>query len=320
MSRVLTPETIERINRHLMRGQRGDVETTCILLTIILIPCIIGISLLNGPLFAKIILCGFLCVFAAGWCAIKWANLQEQPKADVSGLEVEQLEGYFDRQWVRVGGGKPYVKYSFNEYLLHSRTSADTFFHGDRQLKLNRRYRVDALYVTGLTSYDTGYYLLEETFKQITDDRDLSSEQKKQVAEREKRISLWLKAQQKRLYRIYQNPKGELAAVAVGFNFAACFLSLFWSFFAGLYWVTGIALIALSLALLLPNAADDRHWFWLGLLLSAGIFGVLGNRWRERHVLSKGFVQVDALLSCNPDQAKVAYKRKVEEAAPEFGQ
>ncbi len=108
--------------------------------------------------------------------------------------------------------------------------------------------------------------------------------------------------------------------MAIGFNFAACFLTVIWSFCVNLYWVTGLTLAALGLTLLIPDTGDGHHWFALGRLLSAGVFGACGNLWREKNVLSRGFVQVDALLSCNPDQAKVAYKRQIEEAAPGFGQ
>ncbi len=232
---------------------------------------------------------------------------------------MEQLEGYFDRRWVRAGG-KPYVEYTFGKHWLHIQTSACRFFSGDTQLKLNRRYRVDALYLTGRSSAYTGYYLLEETFKEIFDDSDLSAQQKALVAKREERINQHLKEQQKRLHRIYRNPQGELEAVAIGFNFAACFLTLLWSFCSRLNGVTGITLAALVLTLLIPDAGDGHHWFALGLLLSAVIFGTYGNLWREKNVLSRGFVLVDTVLSCNPDQAKVAYKRQIEEAAPGFGQ
>ncbi|WP_256674826.1 DUF2628 domain-containing protein [Pseudomonas sp. LD120] len=297
-----------------MRSRRGDLETTCVLSGVTLIVFLIGIGLLEGPLFAKLILAAFLCLMIGGWCAIKWVSSQEQPRFDVAEIPVEQLQGYFDRRWVRAAG-KPYVRYSFGNYPLHIQTCASLYFSGDTQLKLNRRYRVDALYITGLNSSESGYYLLEETFQEIFDDSDLSAEEKAEVAEREERINEELKAQHKRLYRLYRSPQGELAAVAIGFNFAACLLTLLWSFSAGLKWVTGIALVALSLVLLIPDAGDDHHWFTLGLLLSAGVFGAFGNRWREKQVLSRGMVLVDSLRSCNPEQAIADYRRKVEETA-----
>jgi len=317
--RVLDQERIDRINQDLTRAWKADVETTCVLSGILLLPCLILICLLDGPLFAKVILCTFLCLMVGGWCIAKWLNAQAQPRTDITGVQVEQLEGYFDRRWVR-NGGKPYIEYSFGKHWLHIQTSACSFFSGDTQLKLNRRYRVDALYLTGHSSAYTGYYLLEETFKEIFDDSDLSATEKIQIAEREKRINQDLEEQHKRLYRLYRNPQGELEAVAIGFNFAACFLTVLWSFCVSLHWVTGLTLAALGLILLIPDTGAGQHWFALGWLLSAGVFGACGNLWRERQVLSKGFVQVDALLSCNPDQAKVQYKRKVEEAAPGFGQ
>lgn len=118
----------------------------------------------------------------------------------------------------------------------------------------------------------------------------------------------------------WRNPQGELEAVAIGFNFSACFLTVLWSFCVNLYWVTGLTLAAPGLTLLIPDTGNGHHWFALGLLLSAGVFGAWGNLWREKNMLSRGFIQVDALLSCNPDQAKVACKRQIEEAAPGFGQ
>lgn len=317
--RVLDQERIDRINQDLTRAWKADVETTCILSGIVLLPCLILIGLLDGPLFAKVILCGFLCLMVGGWCTAKWLNAQAQPRADVTGVKVEQLEGYFDRRRVQTAG-KTYIEYSFGKHCLHIQTSANSFFSGDTQLKLNRRYRVDALYLIGRCSDYTGYYLLEETFQEIFDDSDLSAEEKIQVAKRERRIKQHLKEQQTRLYRLYRNPQGELEAVALGFNFAACFFTVLWSFCAGLHGVTVLTLAALGLTLLIPDTGAGYPWFALGWLLSAGLFGACGNQWRARLVLRKGFVQVDALLSCNPDQAKVQYKRKVEEAAPGFGQ
>jgi len=319
VTRTLDPATIERINKQLLRSNYSDVGSVGVVSTIVLIPCVILLSLMDGPLFAKVILMAFLCALAGAWYLVKRAQAQERPAPDVSGLEVQQLEGYFDWQLARLGG-KPVFKYNFGPHRLHTETSAGSFFHGDEQLKLNRRYRVDAVFITGPDWYDTGYYLLRETFQEITDDSDLSAKEKGLVAAREKRLNSMLEAQYKRLHRIYQNPQGELEAVAIGFNFAACFLTLLWSFSVRLNWVSGITLADLILTLLIPDAGDNHHWFALGLLLSAGFFGACGNLWREKGVLSRGFVQVDTVLSCNPDQAKVAYKRQIEEAAPRFGQ
>ncbi|WP_239690396.1 MULTISPECIES: hypothetical protein [unclassified Pseudomonas] len=138
--RVLDQERIDRINQDLTRAWKADVETTCVLSGILLLPCLILICLLDGPLFAKVILCTFLCLMVGGWCTAKWLNAQAQPRTDITGVKVEQLEGYFDRRWVR-NGGKPYIEYSFGKHWLRIQTSACSFFSGDTQLKLNRRYR-----------------------------------------------------------------------------------------------------------------------------------------------------------------------------------
>lgn len=313
MTRTLDQATIERINQHLMRTRRGDALGAWFNLIFYLPPCLFGIYLLDGPLFAKVILGGFICFLAVAWCLVKRTNNQQRPASDVSGIEVQQLEGYFDRQRVRTSTGLDY-KYSFGTYTLHLLTLPGSFFSGDDQLKLNRRYRVDALYLTEPVAHESGYYLLRETFQEITDDSDLSAEQKAQVAERETRINQQLEAQYKRLYRIYQNPQGELEAIGEGFNFAAFFLGVLWSFSARVDRATWIALAALGLALFAAWADDNYHWLTLCLFIIAAVFGACGNLWREKQARDKGFVEVDSVLSCNPDQAKVAYKRKIEEA------
>ena len=313
VTRTLDPATIERINQHLMRTRKEDMFGAWFGLFIYLPPCLFGIYLLDGPLFAQAILGGFICFLAIAWCVVKRTNNQQRPASDVSGIEVQQLEGYFDCRRGRIAGS-PSLVYSFDTYSLHTLTSAASFFSGDQQLKLNRRYRVDALYITDLDRYDSGYYLLRETFKEITDDSDLSSEQKAQAAEREKRINQLLEARYKRLYRIYQNPPGELEAIGEGFNFAAFFLGVLWSFSVRLNRATWIGLAALGLALLAAWADDNYRWLTLCLFIIAAVFGSCGNLWREKQARDQGFVEVDSLQSCNPDEAKVAYKRKIEEA------
>ena len=313
VTRTLDPATIERINKQLLRSHYRDVGNVGVVLTIVLIPCLILLSLMDGPLFAKVILMAFLCALASAWYLVKRAQAQERPAPDVSGLVVQQLEGYFDWQFARLGG-KPIFKYNFGPHRLHMETSAGSFFHGDEQLKLNRRYRVDAVFITGPDWYDTGYYLLRETFQEITDDSDLSAKEKGLVAAREKRLNSMLEAQYKRLHRIYQNPQGQLEAIGDGVNFAAGLFGVFWLFFVGLYGLACIALTALGVALFAVIADPDSHWLALGVLGIAVIFGACGNLCRKIQVRRKGFVEVDSIVSCNPDEAKVAYKRKIEEA------
>ncbi|EPL05391.1 DUF2628 domain-containing protein [Pseudomonas sp. CF161] len=311
--RTLDPATIERINKQLLRSNYSDVGSVWVVSTIVLIPCLILLSLMDGPLFAKVILMAFLCALAGAWYLVKRAQAEERPVPDVSGLEVQQLEGYFDWQLARLGG-KPIFKYNFGPHRLHTETSAGSFFHGDEQLKLNRRYRVDAVFITGPNWFDTGYYLLRETFQEITDDSDLSAKEKGLVAAREKRLDSMLEAQYKRLHRIYQNPQGELEAIGDGVNFAAGLFGVFWLFFVGLYGLACIALLVLGVALFAVIAAPDSHWFAFGVLGIAVIFGACGNLCRKIQVRRKGFVEVDSIVSCDPDEAKVAYKRKIEEA------
>ena len=50
-------------------------------------------------------------------------------------------------------------------------------------------------------------------------------------------------------------------------------------------------------------------------LLVYVVFGVYGNRWREKHLLTRGFKHVETLTAANPAGAVALYSKATSEAA-----
>ncbi|MEN6330869.1 MAG: DUF2628 domain-containing protein [Smithella sp.] len=113
-------------------------------------------------------------------------------------------------------------------------------------------------------------------------------------------------------YKVFKHPSGAIEAVKQGWSWPAFFFSFIWAmvkkmwalgvgFFAA-FFILGIILgIILGLAGVKENAANGL--INIAAIIANSVFGVNGNAWREKNLLSRGFEFRDTVTAANPDGA-----------------
>jgi hypothetical protein len=114
-------------------------------------------------------------------------------------------------------------------------------------------------------------------------------------------------------YRIYVNPQGSSEAVKQGWSWPGFFFNFIWALIKRM-WVLGVVLMILSIALGFAEgtvevssgkqAASVISAFTSILnLVIAVVFGVKGNKWREKNLISRGYKYQDTVDAQNPEAA-----------------
>jgi Protein of unknown function (DUF2628) len=112
-------------------------------------------------------------------------------------------------------------------------------------------------------------------------------------------------------YKIYASPLGSNEAVKQGWSWPGFFFNIIWAFVKKM-WVLGSSLLVFFLILGMieggmeassgAGAAAGMSTISsiLSLIMSV-IFGVSGNQWREKNLLSRGFEYKDTVTAETPE-------------------
>jgi len=112
-------------------------------------------------------------------------------------------------------------------------------------------------------------------------------------------------------YKIYSNPQGNNDAVKQGWSWPGFFFNIIWALVKKM-WVLGIGLLVLFFILGAIEGAievSSGKEAALGMsaltsiinLVVAIVFGVNGNKWREKRLLSLGYDYKDTVNADNPE-------------------
>lgn len=112
-------------------------------------------------------------------------------------------------------------------------------------------------------------------------------------------------------YKVFKHPDGSTEAVKQGWSWPAFFFGFIWAFVKKL-WALGagvlIAIFMLGFILGLADAGEGAEALIniVAIIINV-VFGVNGNQWRSKNLLSRGFEQVDTLDAANPDEASALF-------------
>ena len=111
-----------------------------------------------------------------------------------------------------------------------------------------------------------------------------------------------------KLYEIYTSPLGKMEAVKQGWSWPAFFFGWIWACIKKM-WALGIGIIVglLIVLLIFIVAGTDEvivnGFFIFANIVIAIVFGVRGNSWREKNLLSRGFSLAATESAGNPEAA-----------------
>jgi hypothetical protein len=112
-------------------------------------------------------------------------------------------------------------------------------------------------------------------------------------------------------YKIFKHPSGTSEAIKQGWSWPAFFFSYIWAMVKK-QWALGVtALIAvLMFGFVVGAAGGDEGGDALINIVSIIInivFGINGNLWREKNLISRGYELMDTVTAANPEGAVALY-------------
>lgn len=114
-------------------------------------------------------------------------------------------------------------------------------------------------------------------------------------------------------YKIFVNPQGSSEAVKQGWSWPGFFFNFIWALIKRM-WVIGVVLIILSIALGFVEGTVEvssgkevasviNVFVSILNLVIAVVFGVKGNQWREKNLITRGYKYQDTVDAQNPEAA-----------------
>lgn len=108
-------------------------------------------------------------------------------------------------------------------------------------------------------------------------------------------------------YKIFKHPGGASEAVKQGWSWPAFFFSSVWALTKRMWLLGGCCLVSLfvfGVGLGASGGGEDADLLInvVSIVINV-IFGLNGNSWREKNLLSRGFEQVDTVSAANPEGA-----------------
>ena len=108
-------------------------------------------------------------------------------------------------------------------------------------------------------------------------------------------------------FKVFKHPSGVIEAVKHGWSWPAFFFTYVWAFVKQ-QWRLGFGLLCGLFALVVILDAIGIYQalgplIFVLMLLVKVLFGIHGNSWRERNLLSRGYEHVDTIGADNPYKA-----------------
>jgi hypothetical protein len=109
-------------------------------------------------------------------------------------------------------------------------------------------------------------------------------------------------------FKIFKHPAGEIQAVKQGWCWPAFFFEWIWALFSKM-WALGFGVLIgsfiLGVVAAMAGASEEAINGLSGLLslILCFVFGVNGNEWREKNLLSRGFDFKDTVTAANKEGA-----------------
>ena len=108
-------------------------------------------------------------------------------------------------------------------------------------------------------------------------------------------------------FKVFEHPTGEVQAVKQGWCWPAFFFSFIWAMVSKMWGLgIGVFLASLTLGFVIgasgAGAGGDAIINIISIIVNI-IFGVNGNAWREKSLISRGFELKDTVTASNKDGA-----------------
>ncbi len=112
-------------------------------------------------------------------------------------------------------------------------------------------------------------------------------------------------------YKVFKHPSGNSEAVKQGWSWPAFFFSFIWAMVKK-QWALGVSVLigTLTFGFIVGAAGGgeggDALINIISILINI-IFGINGNSWREKNLISRGYEQADTVSAANPEGAVALY-------------
>jgi peptidoglycan/LPS O-acetylase OafA/YrhL len=112
-------------------------------------------------------------------------------------------------------------------------------------------------------------------------------------------------------YKIFEHPSGAIEAVKQGWSWPAFSFGFIWAMVKKMWQLSigvVLAFIAIGFTIGVTGSVQWGDAIVNGIGVTANlIFGVHGNGWREKNLLSRGYQQKQAVTAPNPKSAVALY-------------
>lgn len=107
-------------------------------------------------------------------------------------------------------------------------------------------------------------------------------------------------------YKIYAYPQGNYEAIKQGWSWPAFFFGFIWAMFKKMWGIgIGVLLAFFILAFIIGASGQGSGDAPINILsiITAIIFGIHGNKWRENHLATRGYDFKDTVSASSPEGA-----------------
>lgn len=114
-------------------------------------------------------------------------------------------------------------------------------------------------------------------------------------------------------YKVFEHPMGKVEAVKQGWSWPGFFFNIIWALIKRM-WALGASLLAIFIVISIIASGYGGEtekvitaMAYLGNFIIAIVFGINGNRWREKNLLSRGFDFRNTVTAANQEGAIALY-------------
>lgn len=105
-------------------------------------------------------------------------------------------------------------------------------------------------------------------------------------------------------YKVFKHPSGNSEAVKQGWSWPAFFFSFIWAMVKK-QWTLGASVLIgmLVFGFIVGAAGGGEALINVIAIIINIVFGINGNSWREKNLISRGYEQADTVTAANPEGA-----------------